>query len=144
MGLLAPAGFEKDSRRFLRNSGIRRPNVSQRSRASCFREICFSRATQNVVAQTTGSRRGAYVWFGFDNFCRDAAKCGCRSSDRARERTARPRTLDLRNVHAVGDDVVVPWEANGFSYRFGSSPLMIIRRCWRASLRAHIRGSILR
>ena len=72
MGILALARLARNSRRFLRRARIRRTNFRERSGAPCFREICFSGATENVVAQATRSRRRADVRFGFDSLRRDS------------------------------------------------------------------------
>ncbi len=49
-----------------------RTKFRERSGAPCFRKICFSGATENVVAQATRSRCCTDVRFGFDSFRRDS------------------------------------------------------------------------
>jgi len=59
------AKLARNSKRFVHHARIRRSNIRERSRAPCFRKICFSGATENVVAQAAGSRRRADVRLGF-------------------------------------------------------------------------------
>ena len=73
----------------------------ERSGAPCFRKICFSGATENVVAQATRSRRRADVRFGFHGLRRDSRQYRCRSVGEARKSGARSGTVDVRVRNAV-------------------------------------------
>ena len=96
MGIFALAGFPRNSRYPLRSSTIRSSNFHKRSGASRFREVCFSSATEDVVAQTTGSGRGVDVRVRFHGLRGDASKRRCRSSRNAGEIRARCRIVDVR------------------------------------------------
>src|SRR4029077_5629136 len=118
MGLLSVARLARNSWSFVRRPSIRPTGFCERLGAPRFRKICFSCATENVVAQATRSRCCTDVRFGFDSFCSAAVKCECRSSGEARKIRARSGTVDLRYAYAVGDDVVVRGEAVSFPYSF--------------------------
>ena len=78
-------------------------SIHERSGAPRFREVRFSGATENVVAQATRSRCCADVRFGFHGFCRDSRQCRCRSSGEARKSRARSGTVDVRVRNAVAN-----------------------------------------
>src|SRR5215831_10990635 len=101
MGVLALARLARNSRRLVRFSKIRRPNVRERSGAPCFRKIRFSGATENVVAEATRSRRRADVRLGFHSFRGAARECRSRAFGEARESGARSGTVDFRVRNAM-------------------------------------------
>src|SRR5947207_205800 len=96
MGLLALAGFARNSESLVRNPGIRRPIFCERSPAPGLRKICLPRGIKNVVAQATGSRRRVDVRFRFNGLRGHAPEGTCRWCCGARESGARPRAVDLR------------------------------------------------
>jgi len=106
VGLLSVAGLTRNSWSLIWRPSIRPTKLCERLGAPRFRKICFSCATENVVAQATRSRCCTDVRFGFDSFCSAAVKCECRSSGEARKIRARSGTLDLRVRDAVASSRV--------------------------------------
>src|SRR5260370_33462439 len=74
VGLQTLAEFARASRYLLRAARFSRPEIPQRTRAPSFREICFSRANQNVAVGTKRSRRRANVRLRLHRVC-GVAKC---------------------------------------------------------------------
>src|SRR5262245_40715053 len=113
VGLLPVARLARNSCSVLRQPTVQSTNVRKRFGAPGFREVCFSGAAEDVVTQSTRSRRRANVWFGFYGIRSDSRRCRCRSVGYARKSRAGSRNVDVRVQHAIARF----WGAHAVSVR---------------------------
>src|SRR5437867_647141 len=117
MGLFTLAGYARSCGRDLSTEKIRRYRFRQRSGTACFREVCFSRTAENVVAQANCGKRGTNVRLRFDDFRGFAVQCSWRFGCGAREVRAR------FPIVVVGlQDNLIPGSARVSRVGFGVSP----------------------